>query len=154
MREGPNANDQNKSGAAEVKQSEEEMHTKCCAECKEGMAKDRSGAKPDAVPCADFTDTLKPWCLEHFRSKPVMASACLPWLFHAVEIRGEAYWDGGFTGNPALFPFFDGTVSEDILLVQVNPIRRDEIPTSGHDIMERVQVRDLIGDLTRIESRR
>jgi len=68
----------------------------------------------------------------------VMASACLPWLFRAVEIGGEAYWDGGFTGNPALFPFFDSTVSEDILLVQINPIRRDDVPTSGHDIMERV----------------
>jgi NTE family protein len=68
----------------------------------------------------------------------IMASACLPWLFKAVEIGGEAYWDGGFTGNPAIFPFFDSTVSEDILLVQINPIRRDEVPTSGHDIMERV----------------
>jgi NTE family protein len=67
----------------------------------------------------------------------VMASACLPWLFRAVEIGGEAYWDGGFTGNPALFPFFDQTRSEDILLVQVNPIRREEVPTTGHDIMER-----------------
>jgi NTE family protein len=68
----------------------------------------------------------------------VMASACLPWLFKAVEIGGEHYWDGGFTGNPALFPFFDSTVSEDILLVQVNPIRREDVPTTGHEIMERV----------------
>ena len=46
---------------------------------------------------------------EEVTADAVMASACLPWLFHAVEIKGEAYWDGGFTGNPALFPFFDGT---------------------------------------------
>ena len=53
-----------------------DMHAKCCEQCNEGMSKDRSGAKPDAVPCADFTDVLKPWCLEHFRSKPTMAAAC------------------------------------------------------------------------------
>lgn len=53
-----------------------DMRTKCCAECKEGMAKDRSGSSPDAVPCADFTDTLSPWCLEHFRTSPLMASKC------------------------------------------------------------------------------
>jgi len=68
----------------------------------------------------------------------VMASACLPYLFHAVEIGREAYWDGGFTGNPALFPFFTATRSEDIILVQINPVRRDEVPTTTQDIVERV----------------
>lgn len=53
-----------------------EMHEKCCASCKEGLAKDRTGAKPETIPCADFTDTLSPWCLEHFRSTPTMASEC------------------------------------------------------------------------------
>jgi len=72
----PNAADPNKTGTEEVKASEADMHAKCCEQCKEGMAKDRSGAKADAVPCADFTDVLKPWCLEHFRSKPTMAAAC------------------------------------------------------------------------------
>lgn len=65
-----------KAGAEEVKASAEDMRTKCCAECKAGLAKDRSGAKPESVPCADFTDTLAPWCLEHFREKPAMASEC------------------------------------------------------------------------------
>ena len=68
----------------------------------------------------------------------IMASACLPQVFRAVEIDGEAYWDGGYSGNPALFPFFTETRCEDILLVQINPVRRDEVPTSGHDIVERV----------------
>jgi hypothetical protein len=58
------------------KAEEAEMHTKCCGECKTGLAKDRSGAAPDTVPCADFTDTLSPWCLEHFRAHPAMASSC------------------------------------------------------------------------------
>lgn len=53
-----------------------EMRAKCCGECKAGMAKDRSGAAADTIPCADFTDTLSPWCLEHFRANPVMASKC------------------------------------------------------------------------------
>ena len=54
----------------------EEMHTKCCVECKSGADKDRTGASKDTIPCADFTDTLSPWCLEHFRSHPTMASKC------------------------------------------------------------------------------
>ncbi|MEZ5878409.1 MAG: patatin-like phospholipase family protein [Tepidamorphaceae bacterium] len=66
------------------------------------------------------------------------ASACLPMLFQAVEVDGEAYWDGGYMGNPALFPFFSETGCEDILLVQINPILRDEVPTNPHEIMERV----------------
>jgi NTE family protein len=68
----------------------------------------------------------------------LMASACLPLLFRAVEIGGEAYWDGGYMGNPALFPFFDYTGSEDILLVQVNPVRRETLPETASDILERV----------------
>lgn len=68
----------------------------------------------------------------------VMASACLPHLFRAVEIDGEAYWDGGYSGNPALFPFFTETRSEDILLIQINPVRREAVPTSGQEIMERL----------------
>jgi hypothetical protein len=55
---------------------EGEMRAKCCGECKAGMAKDRTGGSPDTIPCADFTDTLSPWCLEHFRAHPVMASKC------------------------------------------------------------------------------
>jgi hypothetical protein len=54
----------------------EDMRVKCCALCKEGLAKDKTGAKPETIPCADFTDTLSPWCLEHFREKPAMASEC------------------------------------------------------------------------------
>lgn len=68
----------------------------------------------------------------------IMASACLPLLFQAVEVDGEAYWDGGYMGNPALFPFFTETHCQDILLVQINPIVRDEVPVNAHDIMERI----------------
>jgi hypothetical protein len=54
----------------------EQMHDKCCAECKTGLSQDRSGAKPESVPCADFTAALSPWCLEHFRARPTMAAEC------------------------------------------------------------------------------
>lgn len=68
----------------------------------------------------------------------VLASACLPTMFQAVEIDGVPYWDGGFMGNPVLFPFFRGTSTDDILLVQINPISRKETPKTARDIHNRV----------------
>ncbi len=68
----------------------------------------------------------------------VMASACLPHLFQAVEIDGIPYWDGGYMGNPALFPFYSATQSEDILLVQINPVERAETPRSAREILSRL----------------
>ena len=58
----------------------------------------------------------------------VMASACLPFMFKAVEIDGVPYWDGGYMGNPVLFPFFGNSGTCDILIVQINPIERKGIP--------------------------
>ena len=68
----------------------------------------------------------------------VMASACLPFLFQAVEIAGVPYWDGGYMGNPALFPLFYKTASPDILIVQINPIERNETPKTARDIQDRL----------------
>ncbi|MCK6426306.1 MAG: patatin-like phospholipase family protein [Burkholderiaceae bacterium] len=68
----------------------------------------------------------------------LLASACLPQLFQAVEIDGEAYWDGGFAGNPALWPLVDQTRSLDLLLVQINPAVREGVPTTAADIADRV----------------
>jgi NTE family protein len=68
----------------------------------------------------------------------VMASACLPQLFRAVEIDGVPYWDGGYGGNPALFPFFKATETEDVLLVQINPVQREGVPTSASEIQNRM----------------
>ena len=53
-----------------------DMMAKCCTACKEGLAKDRTGAAPNTIPCADFTAQLTPWCLEHFNAHPTMASEC------------------------------------------------------------------------------
>jgi NTE family protein len=68
----------------------------------------------------------------------LMASACLPNIFRAVEIDGEPFWDGGYLGNPALWPLYHEGGAPDILLVQINAILRPELPTSASDIMNRL----------------
>ena len=68
----------------------------------------------------------------------VMASACLPMVFQAVEIEGDHFWDGGYTGNPALHPLLYKCRSRDIMLVQINPIRRDQLPTQPGEIADRL----------------
>ena len=68
----------------------------------------------------------------------VLASACLPFLFHAVEIDGEAYWDGGYMGNPAIFPLIYGCDSPDVVVVHINPTVRPDVPRSARDILNRV----------------
>lgn len=69
----------------------------------------------------------------------VMASACLPAMFQAVQIEGEYYWDGGYSGNPAIYPLIYETRSADVILVQINPVETPYVPGVGAaDIMERV----------------
>jgi NTE family protein len=75
---------------------------------------------------------------DHLSAKAVLASACLPMLFKAVEIDGEYYWDGGYSVNPALTPLIDSCHSADIMLVQINPLRRDHRPDTMPEIMDRV----------------
>ncbi|MDX8348963.1 patatin-like phospholipase family protein [Cognatiyoonia sp. IB215446] len=74
----------------------------------------------------------------------ILASACLPSLFQAVEFtdpktgQTEAFWDGGYTGNPALFPLFHNDLPDDILIVNINPLHRDELPTDSQSIQNRI----------------
>lgn len=68
----------------------------------------------------------------------VMASACLPQIFQAVRIDGAPYWDGGYGGNPALYPFFYASAIEDVLLVQINPVVREGVPKTVNEIQNRV----------------
>jgi NTE family protein len=68
----------------------------------------------------------------------VLASACLPTMFQAIEIDGVPYWDGGYMGNPALFPLFYNTQSSDIVIVQINPIERLVTPKTARDIQNRL----------------
>jgi len=68
----------------------------------------------------------------------VMASAALPYVFRAVEIDGVPYWDGGYSANPPIFPFFRTTTTEDVLVVQINPVSRPTTPTSAQEILNRI----------------
>ncbi len=67
-----------------------------------------------------------------------MASACLPTLFQAVEIDGESYWDGGYSGNPTLAPLVNELVSDDTILIPINPIERPGTPTTPQEIFNRL----------------
>lgn len=67
----------------------------------------------------------------------LMASACLPSFRQAVEIEGEAYWDGGYAGNPALSPLFHGCESQDLVAVLLQPLNRPDLPTTTKKIRER-----------------
>ncbi|SDE11495.1 patatin-like phospholipase family protein [Limimaricola pyoseonensis] len=81
---------------------------------------------------------------DELTAEAVLASACLPTLFRAVEIddpatgRREAYWDGGYTGNPALFPLYDKDLPDDVVIVNINPLHRDEVPGDSLAIQNRI----------------
>ncbi|MBU2534146.1 MAG: patatin-like phospholipase family protein [Alphaproteobacteria bacterium] len=77
----------------------------------------------------------------------VMASACLPNLYQAVEIDGVPYWDGGYMGNPSLFPFHGETGTDDILVIQVNPIERKGAPKTPQEIQNRMNEISFNGSL-------
>ena len=85
-----------------------------------------------------FTGRLHVFSRRTISADAVMASACLPMLFQAVEIDGVPYWDGGYLGNPVIFPFFYTTETEDVLVVQINPLVRHTIPKSSSEIMNRL----------------
>jgi NTE family protein len=69
----------------------------------------------------------------------ILASACLPQLFQAVEVDNEFYWDGGYLGNPAIFPLIYNTSSQDILILHTVPLVRPELPTTIIDINTRLR---------------
>ena len=68
----------------------------------------------------------------------LLASACLPTLFQAIEIDGEGYWDGGYSGNPTITPLVRECNSQDTILVQINPVERPGLPRSARDILDRL----------------
>jgi NTE family protein len=84
------------------------------------------------------TGRVRIFSREKITVEAVMASACLPTIFRAVEIDGVPYWDGGYLGNPVIFPFFRTTTTEDVLVVQINPLMRQATPTSSSEIMNRI----------------
>jgi len=84
------------------------------------------------------TGALRVFRQNELTADMVMASACLPLLFQAVEIDGEAYWDGGYAGNPSLQPLIQESPADDLLLVQINPRRRHDSPRQSPDILDRI----------------
>jgi NTE family protein len=84
------------------------------------------------------TGKVKVFDNDEIGAEAVLASACLPLLFQAVEIDGEAYWDGGYMGNPPIFPLIYNCASADVLVVHINPLRREEVPRSATDILNRI----------------
>ncbi len=85
----------------------------------------------------------------------LLASACLPQLFRAVHIDGEPYWDGGYSGNPAIWPLVYNTRSLDVLLVKINPLLRSDLPDTPEEIADRVNEitfnASLIGEMRAVE---
>jgi NTE family protein len=81
---------------------------------------------------------IRVFACHEITAKAIMASACLPFVYQAVEIDGESYWDGGFMGNPPLYPLIYGTDCEDVMIVQINPIQVDEVPKTAPAIIDRM----------------
>jgi NTE family protein len=85
------------------------------------------------------TAKVKVFSGKELRPEHVLASTCLPLLMHAVEVDGEFYWDGGYAGNPAIFPLVYECETPDVLLVHLTPADRPDVPTSSPAIMNRMQ---------------
>jgi NTE family protein len=100
----------------------------------------RAAAGPAAFVCATnvLNGRLRVFERRELTAAAVMASACLPQLFQAVEVDGEHYWDGGYSGNPPIFPLIYMGGSQDILIVQLNPINIPEVPRDMRGIMDRI----------------
>lgn len=83
------------------------------------------------------TGKLKIFKLEELRLEALLASACLPFLFHAVEIDGEHYWDGGFVGNPAIYPLIYECETPDVMVIQLTAMQRPDLPQTSREIIDR-----------------
>lgn len=84
------------------------------------------------------TGKIRVFAGEEITPDALLASACLPTVFRAVEIGGEAYWDGGFSANPALFPLYAPDLPDDMIVVQVNPLRHPDVPDTPAEIQDRM----------------
>lgn len=84
------------------------------------------------------TGRLRVFPRDKITADVVMASAALPFMFRAVEIDGIPFWDGGYMGNPAIFPFLQATETDDVLVVQINPVTRPATPKTSSEIIGRL----------------
>ncbi|PTX55987.1 NTE family protein [Litoreibacter ponti] len=112
---------------------------------------------PDLFICATNVRSGKIRIFAHdeISTDSILASGCLPTLFQAVEIydpkteREEAYWDGGYMGNPALFPLFEPHLPQDVVIVNINPLHREELPRKATEIQNRINEISFNGSLFR-----
>ncbi|HOD28670.1 MAG TPA: patatin-like phospholipase family protein [Syntrophales bacterium] len=96
-----------------------------------------------------LTGRLKVFENREITPKMILASACLPYLYQAPEIDGEYYWDGGYMGNPPIFPVIYNTNCQDVLIVQINPINIHEVPRSANAIFDRINTLSFNSSLMR-----
>ncbi|TWI81794.1 NTE family protein [Roseibium hamelinense] len=108
-----------------------------------------SGLKIFVAATNVYTGKIRVFSEKDVTLDAVMASACLPHLFQAVEIDGEPYWDGGYMGNPPLYPLFYETNTPDVILVQINPMERRETPRTAREILNRLNEITFNSTLTR-----
>ena len=101
------------------------------------------------------TGKIKVFSGDKITPEALLASACIPTVFQAVEIGGASYWDGGYAGNPALFPLYDPALPEDILVVSINPLNREAVPDTPLEIQNRINEisfnSSLLGELRAID---
>lgn len=83
------------------------------------------------------TGKLKLFGNDELSVDSVLASACLPAMHHAIKIDGETYWDGGYSGNPAVFPLIEQCRTKDVLIVLLHPLCRPDVPSKTADIISR-----------------
>lgn len=100
----------------------------------------RKTKKVKAFVCATSVKTgkLKIFETSELRTESILASACLPMLFQAVEIDGEHYWDGGYIGNPPLYPLIYNCETPDIITIKLNPTYLEEVPSTSREILDRL----------------
>jgi len=96
-----------------------------------------------------FTNRLRVFDLRDISIEAVIASACIPSMFQAVRINGEYFWDGGYIGNPPIFPIIYNCDSADILLIMVNPIHIEQVPQTAQAILDRINTLSFNSSLMR-----
>lgn len=111
----------------------------------------RAGGKVKFFTCAAnvLTGRLRIFECHEQSVDTVLASACLPLIFQAVEVNGEHYWDGGYMGNPPIFPLIYKCESRDVVLIMINPIAIDKVPTGAREIMDRIKTLSFNSSLMR-----
>jgi NTE family protein len=100
----------------------------------------RKGEECKLFLCATHVATgkLKVFKGQELSKEAVLASACVPSIFQAIEVDGEMYWDGGFIGNPAIYPLIYNCDTPDILTIQIRRVYDPTVPTTVHDIQNRL----------------